>query len=108
LREQNIETIRAACIKANPHKFGDGTREHPHIDPTGEVRLADVLLTLSKTRNGDMMYGVKANGALLTDFCERTAWSDDGDTPILWELRADTLDEQSDERAAYIATLLRI
>ena len=133
-RQKNLETIRAAAIKANPEivelKFGCQVQRYEgdeidtlcsitspglrgrhavrfirfpsvvHYDfvcATGEVeswkiigrpiRLADVLLALKEQR-----------GYLGVTILEKEHWN----------LRADSLEEQSDECIAFLADLLRV
>src|ERR1044072_8652531 len=93
MRTQNIETIRAACVKANPdirQTKANLTRFYTEDRP---IRLADLLFAMRQQ-------SVKA---LLPfeDFTKRIMVLVCGDgTPskLGWNLRADDLTQHTDER----------
>jgi len=149
-RQKNLETIRAACIKANPEivelKFGCrfkfprgsyGTllcdkewkrakflvalpQLPPHYDELRwddmedveiigrPIRLADVLLAM-ETAKGSHHVAVRNDGGILVREGNgiTSNWSLQWRNPFpVWNLRADNLEEQSDECVAFLAGLL--
>lgn len=100
-RENNLEIVRAACIQANPEivelmDFRKGGKQYPGLER--ELRLADVLVAMpncyfeksSRVHGGGLLRLLIKDGGFLE-----------------WNLRADNLEEQSDERVAFLAGLLR-
>lgn len=87
-RDQNIEAIRAACIKANPDSF-----ERFNWGKPSPIRLADVLLAM---REGGK--ATEAQEFWLIEDCNREN---------TWNLRKDDLTLQSDECVIFLANLLK-
>jgi len=138
-RQENLETIRAAAIKANPEivelKFGchittrrSGTRlvfaehdgnaneyglcyyprlgggtQHIRLEGVGiigrPIRLADVLFAIDRRRPLKQRWAVRYDGLFFDE--RNNKWGG------VWSVRADTLEEQSDECIAFLADLLR-
>lgn len=99
--KDNIEIIRAACVKANPEKdwkelvtvayHGHGHSESDYMDVP--IRLADVLLAMDKP----VKY-YTATPTIHNDVCKVLS---------LWNLRNDDLSAQSKECLAFLAGLLK-
>lgn len=90
MQEQNIETIRKACIAANPEivqPVYDGA--NTYIDRP--IHLADVLLAMDERL--DTPFFPDANEWELFLFHK-------------WNLHKDTLTDQSDETLSFLAKLL--
>ena len=90
-RDQNIEIIRAACIKAQPEIEWTTA----HSDKFGQIaiRLADVLWAFKSHEQYDAILD-----SLLME--------EDAPKP-LWNLRMDDLTFQSDDCLAFLADLLK-
>ncbi len=92
---KNLETIRAACIKANPNDpaLNQGGRSH--------YGLTDVLLAIWQINPYSYFLDVKG------DFW---VWDDIDKQPTRlrrsWNLRKDSLEEQSEETLQFLADLL--
>lgn len=113
-RTENIEKVRAACIAANP-EIEKGCqcfacREHSCCSDLRPIRLADVLLAIGLsddlTGGGIRGHGISSDGRFTKLF------GDAGESgcnwlEIAWNLRADRLDEQSDECVAFLGDLLK-
>lgn len=116
----NLEIIRAACIKANPeilieeieHDQGD---QEPAIEVvTRSIRLADVLWAiyeayLNGLLNGKTHQGLNLAGGIYADMSgEFLAGGvmDGASLEIKWNLRKDSLKDQSEEIIAFLASLL--
>ncbi len=93
----NLETIRAVCIKANDDiLYRDA--------PFETIRLADVLLAIG-FRKGGTSYAVRTDGYFVDVMEEKAVFVNDA--PIIWNLRADSLEEQSKETLQFLADLLK-
>lgn len=104
-RNEQLDAIRTACIKANPEIV---EQKEIHVSPlTGKhmkydrpVRLADVLLAIDRTRC--QIRALIQSPDTLT--IEKVGY---GRSIIFdWNLRQDDLNEQSDECIAFLANLL--
>lgn len=73
------------------------------------IRLADVLLAINQANDTNQYSGIGNNGHFTTDFGEKTAWSGDGNNQkaIMWNLRADDLEKQSEEMIEFLYQLLK-
>lgn len=109
--QEKIEAIRKACAKANPEIIVEGCESgispcacwwHKNYPPDGNkfrpIRLADVLLAIDDKSSRerytvDCLGGFKKVG---------TKW-----IICNWNLRKDSLEEQSEETVAFIYDLLR-
>jgi hypothetical protein len=101
-RDQNIETIRTACIKANPEKVTLVVSEE-NPDTTvfdGPIRLADVLLAIQATTTTKGTTLVNSYGIFMDTHFNM-------DMNAGWNLRQDDLTLQSDECVAFLASLLQ-
>lgn len=86
-----LAAIQQACIAANPEAYARG-RSIPSI------RLADVLLAMSKRKGADVFYGQTGSGGPLTK--AETFKFTYGVVPMLlrdWNLYNDNLTAQSPE-----------
>ena len=125
-REEQLKKIREACIAANQQKFVEAPRQEAReamlqdglrsLEANGDIRviaaeeilrprihLADFLLAFLQK------HGSNAE-AFFTDF----DYGDgslcvirEGSLKTLWDLRADDLEAQSDEKIALLADLLK-
>lgn len=99
MREQNIEVIRKACIAANPEimelKFGEFVTSLGSGEDTRPIRLADVLLVIE---------GRFSEAEIIT---KDPYYETFGDIISRWNLRKDSLTDQSDECLAFLANLLK-
>jgi hypothetical protein len=93
MRDQNTETIRAACIKANPEK---NWKWQASLDPE-PFSLADVLLAIPKR-------AIDRLEASANYFYIREVGRGGSEG---WNLRQDDLTLQSDECVAFLANLLQ-
>jgi len=112
-RDKKLAAIRAVCIKANPAiQIGEPLKL---LWNTGEVRtpfspirLADVLLAIRKFVPGDFVeFGLAGEKIHRWRYaCYQLAGA--GRTPdeCLWNLRADSLDEQDDTCINFLHSLL--
>jgi hypothetical protein len=102
-RDQQLETIRQACIKANKEivtthlpteKFNPYETERP-------IRLADVLLAIGD--NNPKVNGIRANGGFMRigRFQQRNT-----NYTLFWNLRTDDLTAQSNDTIEFLANLL--
>jgi hypothetical protein len=71
------------------------------------ITLAVVLRAIKALKEDNAIeFGVRADGHFLMDFCEKTAWVDGGETPVIWNLEHDNYDQQSEECKQFIGSLL--
>ena len=89
-RDQQLEAIRAACIKANPNRHRENARWWHRYEPE-PVRLADVLLAV--TELGRPM-ATRSRSLIM-------------DALVQWDLMRDDLAQQSDECVAFPYDLLK-
>lgn len=87
-RTEQIDLIRGKCIEA---LSADGTRSEQSLYARGfdrPIRLSDVLLAIQESGNGKAIsYFLVADGN--------------------WNLRKDSLDEQTNETISFLADLLK-
>jgi len=102
MRQEQLAAIRQKCIEANP-TIKDDTLCTPecrvHRRP---IRLADILLAAARN-------SVLEGWQYMVDVCGDFYALPDGNNPQLkahWNLRADNLEDQSDETIAFIHSLL--
>lgn len=111
MREEYLKVIRDACLKANPEievrnssmmLKGTFTGLINHRDT--KIRVADVLLALESIKSREHTYWIDCGGQFASrKFSEEhESW-----LHVFWNLRADNLNEQSDECVAFIAELLK-
>lgn len=112
-RNEQLETIRAACIKANPDKLfeydtypTDRSRPVWHEEP---VRLADVLLTIG---GADIMVNTGGQWIKYIGESERglsfiVEAASQMAVSTAWNLRQDDLALQSDECITFLTELLK-
>lgn len=97
---ENIEVIRRACVAANPEikTRKEITSKYGDYDVEDDIRLADILFTLSER---DYLFCVNASGLLYRE--------DDGPIRpfVYYNLRKDSLTDQSDETLQFLADLLK-
>lgn len=109
MTNQQLKTIRDACIKANPEKLGycyrggcydDVCQLQKHQCPIG---LASVLLAINELDN-DQIGMVDSSG----QFGHDTLQGDGVDwSGVCWNLRQDDLTLQSDECISFLAELFK-
>lgn len=106
MRQQQLEKVRAACVKANPD------RRNPFCAGCGAyqdqpIRLADVLLAIlfcsANAITTEVVFGVMPRLIIYPESPVEDGRPECGE----WSLRADSLDEQSDECVAFLADLLK-
>jgi hypothetical protein len=120
--EQNIEIIRKACIEANPDikskyhvSTGNNLRcslcgELDNYDNAGKcqngvirpIRLADILLAIAKF--GDY-YTIDVDGRFI--FGKEWIKESNDVLALTWNLRKDSLTDQSEETITFLANLLK-
>lgn len=99
--QQHLQVVREAVINAGvlwwmPDKKG--------IEPERPIRLADVLLAIDKF--GNYCIAARENGTFMVygDDCE---WRANGKL-LFWNLRKDSLEDQSPECLEFLANLLAV
>lgn len=103
----NLETIRAACIKANPEIEA---KEHCACGHEltydkgfhRPIRLADVLLAIWKIRPGSYFVDVRGQFWFWSNIDKPLH-----NVPCAWKLSKDNVAEQSEETIVFLADLLK-
>ncbi len=104
----NLETIRAACIKANPEISKRSEYDFEGNDMEQRVSLADVLLAIESVMKPDWQITlstlVRHSGGIIWHIqVTHTNGGYDGGN---WNLRKDSLEEQPPETLQFLADLL--
>lgn len=101
-QETQLKEIREACVRANPELKKRACSNESCDD--SKPRLADVLLAIDEKQRQVRWY-VRSDG----QFC--VVKYEDLDKPpryfALWNLRRDSLEEQSDETLAFVHSLIK-
>lgn len=109
----HLESIRGACIEANPEIEKQKCVMCGYVDcdrsTTGcpayigrPIRLADILIALET-------YSILGGWQFMVDVCGDFYALPDGNNPQIksrWNLRKDNLEDQSEECLAFLASLL--
>lgn len=114
-RQEKLEAVRAACVKANPdivvdeigHENGE---QAPEIERVyREVRLADVLLAIQEESGAHALPSEEDGGSTESMKYNAQVWRDRrwSETLYGWNLRRDDLTEQSDECIDFLYQLLK-
>lgn len=111
--QEKLAFIRGKCVEANPGVVNgsigvcvNGTYVEKR-KTTRTIHLADVLLAINQKDKEGFIYGVCSNGQFYHDFGEQKAWSEDGNTMIIWNLRKDDLNDQEPATIDFIYDLLK-
>lgn len=102
-RNEQIEVIRKSCIGANP----EIERKYPYLG--GEysegrpIRLADVLLEMGHRKSGTS-YFIDPDGYFHEWFSLKGRL--DLRSTVQWNLKKDSLTEQSDQTISFLSDLL--
>jgi hypothetical protein len=106
MRPQYLQSIREACIKANPEKNWKGFKYGKLGVINATCGLADVLLAIWKANPANRTnITVESSGQFIyITYDDAGAYKNAGPE---WNLRKDDLTEQSDESLAFLADLLK-
>lgn len=112
MKPERYEALKAKIVEANPElavkqcdcPYCEGvTRTHGDPHTLRPISLADVLLALDKLTEARHRISINVTGRI----CHNGLFTEQGDHPCGdWNLRADSLDDQSDETKRFLATLL--
>ncbi len=94
-RQEQLETIRAACIRANPDR---AWIRYEDVDTEWPVRLADVLWAWHEKADKDLQD---------KDIIPLPMRAMYGKIALHWNLRKDDLTEQSDETISFLYDILK-